>query len=295
MLHSLSLPVGQSQGEEAIQLIYQLIDQLIDYSHSSQEIVGVGIGTPGITDAQRGVVYEAVNLGWHDVPLTDLLAARYPFPIHIANDSQVAALGEYIFGQERKMPNLVVVKAGQGVSAGIVINGRLYIGERSGQGEIGHIVVAENGKPCRCGHRGCLETIVGTPALIEQARHLAQTQPASALHQFARETADIDSDTILAAYQAHDPGVRQMIQEVGHYLAIAIAHLVALLNIQHIVIGGRLARFGTDLINILQAEMAQRVLPKLAEETKLSLSKLGENIVVQGGAALLLAQELELV
>ncbi len=90
MLHNLSLPVNKAHGEGAVQLVYDLIDQLI--AASSSTIVGIGIGTPGVTDAQRGVVYEAVNLGWHDLPLKALLQERFDLPIHVANDSQVAAL-----------------------------------------------------------------------------------------------------------------------------------------------------------------------------------------------------------
>jgi glucokinase-like ROK family protein len=293
MLHSISLPVNDCQGEGAVQLVYDLIDQLIASSHSI--IGGIGIGTPGVTDAQRGVVYEAVNLGWHNLPLKELLKARYRFPIHIANDSQVAVLGEYIFGQNQEMPNLVVVKVGRGISAGVVLDGRLYIGERSGQGEIGHVMVVENGLLCRCGHRGCLETVAGTRALIEQAQTIARNNSDSLLHQFANTVEAINTDVIYQAFQAGDEAMREIVAQVGHYLGIAVAHLVALLNIQHIVIGGRLARFGAWLVTSVQQEMSQRVLPKIAEETEITLSELGDDIVIQGGAALLLSQELELV
>jgi glucokinase-like ROK family protein len=293
MLHNISLPVDDCQGEGAVQLVYDLIDQLIANSHNP--IGGIGIGTPGVTDAQRGVVYEAVNLGWHNLPLKDLLKAHYSFPIHVANDSQVAVLGEYIFGQNQEMPNLVVVKAGRGISAGVVLDGRLYIGERSGQGEIGHVMVVENGEICRCGHRGCLETVAGTRAIIEQAQATAQANSNSLLHQFTDTLETITTDMIYQAFEAGDEAIRQIITQVGRYLGMAVAHLVALLNIQHIVIGGRLARFGDWLVTAVRQEMSQRVLPKIAEETEISVSELGDDIVIQGGAALLLSQELELV
>ncbi|MCB8944231.1 MAG: ROK family transcriptional regulator [Ardenticatenaceae bacterium] len=293
MLHNVSLPVDDCQGEGAVQLVYDLIDQLI--AHSRSTIGGIGIGTPGVTDAQHGVVYEAVNLGWHNLPLKNLLETRYGFPIHIANDSQVAVLGEYIFGQNQEMPNLVVVKAGRGISAGVVIDGRLYIGERSGQGEIGHVMVVENGKECRCGHRGCLETVAGTRAIIEQAQAIAEANPDSILHQLADTLEAINTDVIYQAFAAGDETIKQIVTQAGRYLGMAVAHLVALLNIQHVVIGGRLARFGDWLVTAVRQEMARRVLPKIAEETEITLSELGDDIVIQGGAALLLSWELELV
>ena len=293
MLHNISLPVNECRDEEAVNLVYELIDQLI--AASSSTVVGIGIGTPGVTDAQRGVVFEAVNLGWHNLPLKKLLQDRFDFPVHVANDSQVATLAEYIFGQSQRMPNLVVVKVGQGISAGVVLNGRLYIGERSGQGEIGHVVVAENGPLCRCGLIGCLETVASTRAVIQQAQAIAANDPNSLLHQFTDNVEAINTDIVFQAFQAGDEGVRQIIATAGCYLGIAIAHLVALLNVEHIVIGGRLARFGMFLIESIKQEMSQRLLSKIAGETKVSLSSLGQNIVIQGGVALLLSNELELV
>ena len=293
MLHNISLPVKGYRNEDAVNLVYDLIDQLV--AVSSSPVAGIGIGTPGVTDAQRGVVYEAVNLGWHDLPLKTLLQNRFDFPIHVANDSQVAALAEYIFGQNQKMPNLVVVKVGQGISAGVVLNGRLYMGERSGQGEIGHVVVAENGELCRCGLAGCLETVSSTRAVIQQAQAAAAANPNSILHQFTDSIEKINTDIVYQAFQAGDADIRQIIASAGCYLGISIAHLVALLNIEHIVIGGRLARFGDFLLEAIQRELNRRLLSKIAEETEVSLSSLGQDIVIQGGVALLLSRELELV
>ncbi|MCP4416318.1 MAG: ROK family protein [Chloroflexi bacterium] len=291
--HNISLPVNGVQGEEALQLVYDLIDQLVAVSNSP--IVGIGIGTPGVTDAQQGVVYEAVNLGWHNLPLKKLLQTRFDFPVHVANDSQVAALAEYIFGQNEEMPHLVVVKVGQGVGAGIVLNGRLYMGERSGQGEIGHVVVAENGLACRCGLNGCLETVASTRAVIDQAQAIATANPNSLLHQFVDDIHEINTEVVYKAFEAGDADVCQIIATAGGYLAIAVAHLVALLNIKHIVIGGRLAQFGTFLIEAIKQELGQRLLSKIVAETEISLSSLGQDIVVQGGVALLLSRELKLV
>ena len=293
ILHCVNAHVNDCLGQDAVQLLYDLIDRLT--ALCTQQIAGIAIGTPGVTDATRGVVYEAVNLGWHNIPLKELLEERYPFPIHVANDSQVAALGEYIFGQNREMPNLVVVKAGRGISAGVVLDGRLYIGERSGQGEIGHVVVEENGLLCRCGQRGCLETVASTRAIVERAQLLALGDINSPLRHLSPLPDYLTTDNIFTAFEAGDEAVRDIITDAGRYLGVAIAHLVALLNIQHIVIGGRMARFGQWLVDAIEQELSCRVLPKIAEETDISVSQLGEDIVIQGSAALLLSRELELV
>lgn len=293
MLHSISLSVNDCQGEAAVDLLYTLIDQLTDCVTS--HIVGVGIGAPGITDTQNGLVYEAVNLGWHNLPLKELLETRYSFPIHVANDSQLAALGEYTFGKQKDISNLVVVKLGRGISAGIVFDGQLYMGERSGQGEIGHIGVVENGDLCRCGNFGCLETVASTRAVVKQAQEIARNDKDCALLLAANSIEAINIDTVLDAYEAGDPHMRVVIERTGYYVGFIIANLAAILNIQHIVIGGRMARFGDGLIRAIRHEMEKRLLPKIAQETEISISSLGQDIVIKGGAALLLSRELKVV
>ena len=293
LLHSIDLPVNGRTSQDALELVYQLVDTLV--AAKTKPLLGIGIGTPGLTDTDSGVVYEAVNLGWQDLPVQSLLETRYNQPVNVANDSQLAALGEYTFGLNQPTTNLVVVKAGQGISAGIVLNGRLYYGDNSGPGEIGHVMVVDGGKQCVCGHYGCLETVANSNAIIEQTRAIAQKNTNSLLHQLAPTPDDINTDVVLQAFHANDAAVQQIICEVGHYLGIAVAHLVAILNIQHVVIGGRMARFGDCLLDPIRQEVKQRVLWKIADETEITLSDLGPDIVTLGAAAFVLSHELGVV
>lgn len=289
IIHRVSLPVHDQDGKAALELVYALCEQLLPAATSP--LLGIGIGTPGLIHAQKGVVRKAVNLDWADLPLRDLVAKRCALPVYIANDSHVAALGEYIFGQTRKTPNLVVVKVGRGVGAGIVLNGRLYHGDGSGAGEIGHVRVVEDGVHCRCGHDGCLETVTSSQAIVKQARLLARRNPHSLLWQFAPTLEAITTDVVLQAFQAGDPAIQQIIAEVGHYLGIALANLVGVLNIQKIVIAGSVARFGAPLQAAIEQEMRTRAMALLAEKTKVELSTLAQDIVILGAAALLLTHE----
>jgi glucokinase-like ROK family protein len=293
VIHRESLPVNDCNGEAALQLVYQLSDRLI--KTATRPLLGIGIGAPGLIEAQAGIICKAVNLNWQDLPLRDLLAARYNVPIYLANDGHVAALGEYIFGQRRQTPNLVIVKVGRGVIAGIVLKGRLHHGDGSGAGEIGHIRVVEGGLLCRCGRRGCLETVTNSHAIERQARAIAQANPNSMLHHFAASPAALTLETVLQAFQAGDETLYPLIAEVGCYLGIAVAYLVGVLNVQHILICGSVARFGEPLLEPIRQEMKQRALALLANQTHIGLSNLGQDIVLQGAAALLLANELGLV
>ena len=273
--------------------VYQLTDALS--AEVNRPLLGIGIGSPGLMDARTGIVRRAVNLEWEDLPLRDLMQSRYNVPVYLANDSHAAALGEYTFGPDRGVKNMIVVKAGRGISAGIVLDGRLHYGDSSGAGEIGHVRVVDNGKLCLCGHTGCLETIASSRALIEKALKIFSTDPQSALHKYTKTEDAINTDLVLRAFIDRDARIAQIVEEIGHYLGVAVANLIGVLNIQTIIIAGSLARFGQPLIDVISEEMRKGAMSVLADETKVHVSKLGQDIVMIGAASLLLSNELGVV
>ncbi len=286
-----NLTVSDTNGETALQRVMQLTDALVEASQGP--ILGIGIGTPGLVNAREGIVRQAVNLEWLDLPMRRLLQERYGLPVYVSNDSHAAALGEYAFGQQRKIANLIVIKVGRGTSAGIVLNGRLHYGDGSAAGEIGHVRVVDNGIACLCGQSGCLETVASTRAIIRQAKALARENRDSTLQRFISSPDDVTTDVLLQAYAAGSEEIKQLIIDAGHYLGIAAAHLIGALNIQHIFIAGSMARFGDILVNTIRYEMRQHAMSLLAEETMVSLSNLGQDIVMLGAASHLLTNELE--
>jgi N-acetylglucosamine repressor len=290
--HRLNVPINERDGEEALALVYGLIDQLI--ARADSPILGIGIGTPGLMDAARGVVRYTVNLDWQNLPLGHLLETQYKLPVYIANDSQAAALAEYTFGHGRDIANLIVVKVGRGIGSGIVVNGQLYYGDGFGAGEIGHVVMVEGGQACRCGHFGCLETLVSSRTIVRQAQAIARKNPQSLLHRFAATPEAIDADAVLRSFEAGDETLRPVIAEAGRYLGIAVAYLVGAWNIHQIVLAGTVAGFGEALLEPIRREMRRRSLSTLADETDVSVSNLGADIVILGAAALLLSNELGL-
>ena len=287
-----SLPVGELDGEKALELVFQLVDELT--AMAARPILGIGIGTPGLMDPEAGLVRRAVNLEWRDLPLRNLLAGRYNLPVYIANDSQVAALGEYVFGRVADIPNLIVVKVGRGVGAGIVLNGKLYYGDGFGAGEVGHIRVVDHGPLCRCGNYGCLESVVSSQVLIRDVGALLQRLPQSSLHDYFAATGPVTTDRVLEAFLAGHDEIRAVIEPMGRYLGRAIASLVGILNIRHIMVGGSLARFGDALIAPARMEMQHYVQATQAQETTVTATNLGTDIVIFGAAALLLTNELAL-
>ncbi|HET7009363.1 MAG TPA: ROK family transcriptional regulator, partial [Anaerolineales bacterium] len=288
----LSLPIHDQDGQAALDLVYRLIHQLV--AASDRPMVGIGIGTPGLMDARRGVVRDAVNLSWRDLPLGELLEKKFGLPTYIANDCQVASLAELTFGQRKDLANLIVVKVGRGIGAGIVLDRRPYYGDDSGAGEIGHVVAQPGGLPCRCGNRGCLETVASTRALIQRAQEVWKSDGHSVLRRLAASPGEISTSTLVEALEAGDAAVGTMVAEAGAHLGRAVGHLVGGLNIHHIVIAGSMARFGQALLQPIQEHARGNVLRTLADNTHVEASRLGQDIVILGAAALLLSHELGL-
>ncbi len=291
--HRIALPVDNHNGEGALALVYKLIDQLLAVARSP--LLGIGIGSPGLMDAANGIVRRAVNLDWHDLPLRQRLTERYDLPVYIANDGQAAALAEYTFGKKKNISNLLVIKIGLGVGAGIIINGQLFHGDGFGAGEIGHVRMVNNGDLCRCGNKGCLETLISSRTLLAQARHIAQTDPTSALAAFADTPNSLTFEEIVHASATDDPALNRALARMGHYLGQALAAMVATLNIRHIVISGMMAQFGTVFLAPIQKSMVAHAPPFLVDDTVLALSELGQDMVVLGASALVLANELGIV
>jgi predicted NBD/HSP70 family sugar kinase len=289
---SINLPLQGCSGEDAIQLVYDLVDSLM--ASTETLLLGIGIGTPGLIDTGHGIVVRSVNLDWADLPLASLLQTRYNLPVYIANDSQAAAMAAYLFSGEPKSTNLVLIKIGQGVGAGIVINGQLYQGDGFGAGEIGHVSIAENSRLCRCGNLGCLETIASQRAIVERAREMAPDHPESSLYKLAAGPLGIQFHHILQAFAAGDILARSIALDAARALGISIAGLVGALNIRHIILVGAVTSFGPDWLEAICQQMAQRSLDILARDTRVELSSLGPDVVIRGASALLLTRELGL-
>jgi len=281
VVQTASLPVAGRHGPDALAHVYSLIDRLL--ATTDQPILGIGIGTPGLVDTAGGIVLRAVNLDWQDLPLGRLLQERYKLPVYLANDSQLAALAHYMASEEAHVVNLVVLTVGRGVGAGLILNGRLFQGDGFGAGEIGHVRVVEGGELCRCGHYGCLETVVSTQAISRRAAALRGGNPAG-----------VSVAAVQAACEAGDEDAWALVAETGRYLGMAAAALIGILNIQRILVMGPVAQFGERLRAAIEAEMRVRALPTLAQATVVTVAPYLPNSVIQGAAVLLLTRELGL-
>ncbi|GAB4483838.1 MAG: ROK family transcriptional regulator [Anaerolineales bacterium] len=280
----ITAPVIERFGEKPLKQIFEILDQLLKYP--CQPIVGIGIGTPGLVNTTEGIVINAVNFEWKDFPLAEILHKRYNLPVYIYNDSQAAAMGEYLYGgYQQKGENLIVINVGYGIGSGIILNGRLFQGDDGGAGEIGHVVVIhQDAKPCRCGLNGCLETVASAQAILRDAKDLIQF-PASPSDSMSFETAVLDE--IEKAYTSGNPAIRDLVHSSARHLGYAIAHLVGALNIHQIVLVGEMTRFGNEWLDVIRSTMLEASLGRLASSTSIEIGCLENNATLLGAIALL--------
>jgi N-acetylglucosamine repressor len=269
------IPVHDDNGEKALKLVYQILDQLT--RKKLKPIVGIGVGTPGLVNTREGIVVNAVNLEWQDLPLSQLLEKKYKLPVWVLNDSQAAAIGEYVYGGEHVPDkNLIVVNVIHGIGAGILINGRLFQGDGGGAGEIGHVVVQENGELCRCGKRGCLETVASARAVVQQMKMASLEE-------------------VFLAFQDGNSKAKAVVENAGHYLGASLANLIGTLNIQKIVLTGDMTRFGQEWLSAVNTSMQTGAFFRMTEDTKLEIGKLDYRACILGASAFLLLDDYSLL
>lgn len=248
------VPLGDSQGEDAIGLVLDLARELV--AAASAPVLAVGIGSSGVVDAD-GVVQHAPHLGWSGTPLQARLTGDLGLAVHVANDANLATLAESTFGGAQD-DGLVVVTIAHGVGAGLILDGALVQGHRFAAGEIGHVVVDEDGAPCVCGRIGCLETVLAEPALRARA---TGPQPQAAL------------------------------AAVGRRLGQALAPVVSVLNVREVVLRGPADLLAGPLVDSATAVIRARTMPIVGDDLDVRLSTLGDDGVVLGAASLVLAAE----
>jgi len=280
--HMVSLAIHNFHGERAIEATYTVLDQLIQPPF--QSVIGIGVGTPGLVNSREGIVVNAVNLEWQNLPLKQILQQRYNLPVTVLNDCQAAAMGEFIFGGNTpSSQNMIVVRAGHGIGAGVIINGSIFQGDSGGAGEIGHVVMVRSGGiPCHCGKSGCLETLASARAVLQRVERLMDKGIKTCL---TPTPGGLNQDQVIEAYLAGDELAQQVVNEAGYYLGLAISNLVSTLNIHRIILMGEMTRYGQPWLEEVRRTMEHGTLTHLVRDTSVQIGALRDNDVILGASA----------
>jgi predicted NBD/HSP70 family sugar kinase len=260
------------RADEALDKAAELAESgLRRAGHRRAEVVRAVAGVPGPVDRSGRMRSSTIVSSWWQLPIADEVAARLridPVGVDVENDAHLGALGERFAGAARGCDDFVYVKASHGLGAGLVLRGELYPGANGLTGELGHTVVDPDGELCRCGSRGCLETVVAIERVRERIRFVAGTETVEPLAE------------VVAL-----PAARRIVLEAGRTLGRALADVANLLDPERIVLGGDLARTGVPLVEGVRESIARYAQPAVAG-VEVLLGALGERAQVTGATAL---------
>jgi predicted NBD/HSP70 family sugar kinase/biotin operon repressor len=242
----------------------------------SSQIVGAGVALPGPIDRRTGRIGSASILpGWAGLHAQRELAQRLELYVEVDNDVNLGALAEASFGAGRGLRNIVYVTLGPGIGAGLVLDGRIHRGASGLAGEIGHVQVRPDGAVCRCGNRGCLETIAGEGALEALLR--------------PRLGRDVTADEVLDLVGKGDLGATRVVNDAGRAIGRVLADLCNALNPEAIIVGGQLSRAAEPLLGGIRESVDRYALPAAGQGVRVLLGELGDRAEVIGALALVIA------
>ena len=238
-----------------------------------QPLLGVAVTLPApVAPQESGRLVSPGAPGWWQMLSADWLTNRFGAPAAVDNEANAAALAEWRFGAGAGCSDMLYIQIGNGVGAGLVLSGQMYRGSRGWAGEIGHVILDEDGPPCRYGHRGCLEALASGPSVIEAARHA---------------NPDISSLTdVVARAASGDVGSLAALRNAGTAIGTAAAMAVNLLNPQRVVIGGLIMEDADLVMPAVRTALERRVLAGMAASTELATARLGPSAGARGALTL---------
>jgi predicted NBD/HSP70 family sugar kinase len=262
----------------SLDLAAERVEQVLQEANVDRErLLGVGIALAGPIDHDKGSLHPSDVLpGWADVDAASELEQRLDTRCYVDNDANLGALAEVTLGAGRNARFAAYVSISSGIGAGIIVDGRPYRGHRGTAGEIGHVVVDAQGPICRCGNRGCLETLASGPALLR-------------LVQATRDE-ELTVKQVIELAREGDAGCRRAIADAGQVVGGVVAGLVNLFSPEMVVVGGDLGEAGDLLLDSLREAVRRDALPAAASELKIVAGELGERANLLGALALVLMQ-----
>ena len=247
---------------------------------SGRRIRGVGIAVAGVLDPAEGRIIDSPNLPvLSDVCLLTLLKKEFsPAPVHMMNDANAAALGEYFAGAGTGYRSMFIMTLGTGVGGGFIQNGEIWGGASGMAGEIGHMIIERNGKPCTCGSRGCLEAYFSGWALARDAKAYAAQKPDSAIASLEK----ITPISLSALARSGNLEAKTIWENGGHALGIGITNVMNLLNPESIVLAGGLVNAKEHFLPFAEKSLKKNSFEQASNSSKVSLGQLGQWAGVRG-------------
>lgn len=282
------LDEGSHIVDDMIESIQHRLDLL---GLAAADFQGIGMGSPGVVDRDKGTVIGAYNLNWKTLqPIKQKIEKALGIPFFIDNDANVAALGERWMGAGDNQPDVVFMTLGTGVGGGIVAEGKLLHGVAGAAGELGHITVDfDQPIACTCGKKGCLETVASATGIVNLTRRYAdEYEGDAALKRLIDNGEEVTAKTVFDLAKEGDDLALIVYRNFSRYLGIVCANIGSILNPSTIVIGGGVSAAGEFLLQGVQKVYDENSFPQVRTSTKLALATLGNDAGVIGAASLVL-------
>lgn len=282
-------PTLAFEGQEAvIQRIIQLIQELTHESGISIDTIkAVGIGVPGTPDIDTGIIQFLPNLPgkWLNVPLRAILEEQVQKPVALINDVRAITLGEWKFGAGRGAETMACLAIGTGIGGGVIVNGQFHLGIGGTAGEFGHHVVEEDGLPCGCGGRGCLELYASGPAIsamgVKEVMHGHTTQIGKLVNYDLNR---IDAGIIVQAAREGDTIANEILKRAGRYIGIAVGNILGVISPQRVIFGGGVSMAGDLLLSPIVQTVKERVHVIPVDKVEFVMATMGVNAGLIGAA-----------
>lgn len=268
--------------------IARLCFEVLEKNHvGMDQVISIGIGTPGSVNKDNGYIEFANNLDFNNVPAKEMLEKRLNKTVYLDNDANCAALGEAVAGAGNGVRNFVAVTLGTGVGSGIIIDGKLVVGMNFAAGEMGHQVIVYNGIHCSCGRRGCWEKYASATALIQQTKDAMQSDHDSKMWELVENIDAVNGRTAFDADRMGDQTAKKVVNQYIDYLACGVINIVNSLQPDMICIGGGISNEGENLLQPLRRIIErERYSIYAKKQTKIVKAVLGNDAGIIGAALL---------
>jgi glucokinase-like ROK family protein len=278
------IAISLSNGpEQCLFEVDQLLESILEMCKVPlEQIRAIGVDVPGPVITGQGMVSSPpIMPGWDGYPIQDHLEELWGCPVLLGNDAEMGALGEWAYGAGRGESNLIYIKVGSGVGAGLLIDGKIYRGTTGCAGEIGHITIEENGELCSCGNHGCLETLAGGKAIAQQAIRAIHNGQRTQLSRII-PAEKITAMDVLAAARSGDMVAQDIVHRAGAHLGTAISSLVNLFNPSIVVVGGGVSQSGDLLLEPVRQTVRKRSLKAVSHSLRISSAVMGRRSSAMG-------------
>ena len=260
VLKVFSMPVvkGDSQDATINKLIEAINNYIKEQGFKKEEILGIGLGVPGVMDTKAGVITYSNNLQWYDLAIVDLIEKGTGLKVKITNDANAAALGEAKYGAGKKYKNIIMITLGTGVGGGIIIDGKIFEGNLGKGAELGHSVLVLDGEQCSCGRKGCFEAYASATALIRDTKRAMDKNKKSKCWEISEKLGKVDARVAFEAERAGDEVGHQLVENYVKYLGEGCLNYFNIFRPEALILSGGIANEGEYLLSRLRKYFEDR-------------------------------------